>query len=100
MNVRGPERMSSHCREQLTCGTVIWNWITDRHDGSESIGTCHMGTKARPQVTLWLIRVLDIIQLIGSSLPDLYQYVRNGLPLGVRDPTTHRQRAARLLPHH
>jgi hypothetical protein len=98
MNVRGSERMTSHCREQLTCGTVIWNRITDRYDGSESKGTCHIGTKARPQVTLWLIRVLDVIQLIGSSLPNLYQCVRNGLPLGVSDTTTHHQRLARLLP--
>src|SRR5882724_8986400 len=98
MNVRGPERMPSHGREQLTCGTVIWNWITDRHDGSESIGTCRTGTKARPQVTRWLIPVLDVVQLIGSSLPNLYQCVRNGLPFGVSDTTTHHQRLARLLP--
>ena len=90
--------MSSHCREQLTRGTVIWNWIAGRHDGSESIGTCHIGTKARPQVTLWLISVLDVIQLIGSSLPNLYQRVRDRLPLGVGDTTTHHQWRARLLP--
>ena len=45
MNVRGSEGMSSHCREQLTRGTVIRNWIADRHDGSESIGACHASVR-------------------------------------------------------
>src|SRR6266404_7956040 len=98
MNVRGSKGMSSHCREQLTRGTVIWYWITDRHDRSESIATCHIGPEARPQVTLWLICVLNVIQLIWSSLPNLYQCVRNGLPLGVSDIAAHHQRLARLLP--
>src|SRR6476646_2185464 len=98
MNVCGSEWMSSHCREQLARGTVIRNWITDRHDGSESIGTCRIGAKARPQVTLWLIPVLDVIQLIGSSLPNLYQCVRDRLPLGIGDAATHHQRLALLLP--
>src|SRR5260370_33599257 len=88
MNVGGSEWMSSHCREQLTRGTVIRNWITDRHDGSESIGACFIGTKARPQVTLWLIPVLDVIQLIGSSLPNLYQRARDRLPLRGGDAGT------------
>jgi hypothetical protein len=69
--VCGPEGMSSHCREQLTRGTVIWNWITDRHDRSESIGPCNIRSEARPQVTLWLIPVLDVIQLIRRGLPNL-----------------------------
>jgi len=98
MDVRGPGGMSSHCREQLTRGTIIWNWITDGHDRSESIGTCRIGSEARPQVTLWLVPVLNVLQLIGSSLPNLYQCLRNGLPLGVSDMAAHHQRLARLLP--
>ena len=98
MNVRGSIGMPSHCREQLTRGTVVWNWITDRHDRLESIGTCDIGPEARPQVTLWLIRILNVIQLIGSGLPNLYQCVRNGLPLGVSDTAAHHQRLARFLP--
>ena len=73
MNVRRPERMSSHRRQQLTGGTVIWDWITDRHDGSEPIGAYRICEKARSQMTLRLIAVLDVVQLVGSRLPDLYQ---------------------------
>ena len=48
-------------------------------------------------MTLWLIPVLDVIQLIRSSLPNLYQRVRNGLPLGVGDAAAHHQWLARFL---
>src|ERR1700730_989357 len=98
MDVCGSERVSSHCREQLTGRAVIWNWIADRDDRSESIATRRIGPKACSQVTLWLILVLNVIQLIGCSLPNLYQRAGNGLPLGVRDTPTHHQRFARLLP--
>src|SRR5258708_39571684 len=82
MNVRGTERMPSHSRQQSARGTVVRNWIADRHDGPESIGTCPVGAKARPQMTLWLIPVLDIIELIGSRLPNLDQRPAMGLPSG------------------
>src|SRR5260370_34866570 len=94
----GSEWMSPPPGGKWTRGTVTRNWIPDRHDGLESIGTCHIGTKARPQVTLWLISVLDVIELIGSSLPNLYQRVPDRLPLGVGDAATHHQRPPRVLP--
>src|SRR5258705_11935296 len=51
MNVRRPERMSSHRRQQLTGGTVIWDWITGRHDGSEPTGAHRPRGKASSQTT-------------------------------------------------
>src|SRR6266436_788873 len=49
MNMRGSEGMASHCRQQLTRRTVIRNWIADRQDGLESVGSCGIGPKASPQ---------------------------------------------------
>ena len=86
VNMRGPERMTPHCLEQLTRGTIIRNRIADRHDGSEPIGPCPVGAKARPQVPLRLIPVLDVVQLIGSRLPNLDQRPCNWLALGVGEP--------------
>src|SRR6266404_1772036 len=83
MNVCRPERMSPHRRQQLAGGTVIGNWIADRHDSPESIATCRIGAETGPQVTLRLIAVLDVIQLIGSRLPNLYQSAGDRLPLRI-----------------
>src|SRR5882672_7814430 len=97
MDVRGAKGMPSHSRQQLARGTVIRDRIADGQDGLESVETCRIGSKARPQVPLGLVLVLDVIQLIGRGLPDFDQRIRNRLPLGISDTAAHHQRLARLL---
>src|SRR5438132_7826176 len=98
MNMRGPEGMASHGRQQLTRRTVIRNWIADWQDGSESIGPRGVGPKAGPQMSLRLIFVLDVIQLVGSRLPNLNQRPSNWLACGIAYTAAHDQRLARFLP--
>ena len=80
VNMCRPERVAPHCREQLSGRTIVRNRIAHWHDGSESEGASGVAAKAAPQMTAWLILVLNIVELIGRGLPDLDKRSRSTVP--------------------
>lgn len=90
MNVSRPHRVSVQQLQHLPGRAVVRNWIRRRPQAVQAVPTLFVRREPAPQVAVLLIRVLLLVQPVGTILPHVDHHTRDALAgHGVDAPAMH-----------